>query len=203
VPRTFATAVKSPPDPKALTKLENLFREEGEDDVADCIVFMAYSGLRISEALARRWNEVKADEGIIDCKRKKRGIFPWVIITPELKTLLEDMERRRGASGVASNLLFPSPFDPAVPRDDSAIRSRLARACKTLTLSHVTPHGLRSFFVTSARESGLTDAEIAMLIGDKSGPALIASTYGDVRPEHLVRQALRIRFRNEEAKLAE
>jgi hypothetical protein len=36
---------------------------------------------------------------------------------------------------------------------------------------------------------------------DKCGPALIASTYGDVRPEHLVRQALRIRFRNDEAKL--
>ena len=33
-----------------------------------------------------------------------------------------------------------------------------------------------------------------MLIGDKSGPALIASTYGDVRPDHLIRQAQRIRF---------
>ena len=42
-----------------------------------------------------------------------------------------------------------------------------------------------------------------MLIGDKSGPALIASTYGDVRPEHLVRQAQRIRFRNDEADLPE
>ncbi|MGA2140154.1 MAG: hypothetical protein ABSH14_14955 [Verrucomicrobiia bacterium] len=104
---------------------------------------------------------------------------------------------------MVSDLLFPSPFDSSVPRDHSAIRSRLAVACKTLEVKHVTPHGLRSFFVTSARESGLTDAEIAMLIGDKSGPALIASTYGDVRPEHLVRQALRIRFRNDEAKLTE
>src|SRR5881409_622137 len=31
-------------------------------------------------------------------------------------------------------------------------------------LGHVTPHGLRSYFVTRARESGLSDAEIAMLI---------------------------------------
>jgi hypothetical protein len=61
--------------------------------------------------------------------------------------------------------------------------------------------GQVSYFVTSARESGLTDAEIAMLIGDKSGPALIASTYGDIRPEHLVRQAQRIRLRHEEAKI--
>jgi hypothetical protein len=60
-------------------------------------------------------------------------------------------------------------------------------------LSHITPHGLRSYFVTQARQSGLTDAEIAMLIGDKTGPALIASTYGDLRQDHLLAQARRIR----------
>jgi hypothetical protein len=58
----------------------------------------------------------------------------------------------------------------------------------------VTPHGLRSYFVTQARQSGLSDAEIAMLIGDKTGPAIIAKIYGDVRPDHLFRQAQRIRL---------
>ena len=58
----------------------------------------------------------------------------------------------------------------------------------------MTPHGLRSYFVTQARQSGLTDAEIAMLIGDKTGPAIIAHTYGDVRPDHLLKQAKRIRL---------
>ena len=33
-----------------------------------------------------------------------------------------------------------------------------------------------------------------MLIGDKTGPAIIAHTYGDVRPDHLLRQAQRIRL---------
>ena len=58
----------------------------------------------------------------------------------------------------------------------------------------MTPHGLRSYFVTQARTSGLSDAEIAMLIGDKTGPAIIAHTYGDVRPDHLLKQAQRIRL---------
>jgi integrase len=187
------------PDPKGLSKLEQYFRARDEDDIADCIVFMAYSGLRIGEALARRWAEVNLAEGIIDTKRLKRGIFPWVIITEELKELLIAMRQRRDASESKGDPLFPSPFDVSVPRDQSAIRSRLATACVAVGIRHVAPHGLRSFFVTSARESGLTDAEIAMLIGDKSGPALIASTYGDVRPEHLVRQAQRIRFRNQES----
>jgi len=30
--------------------------------------------------------------------------------------------------------------------------------------------------------SGLTDAEIAALIGDRTGPAIVAHTYGDVCP---------------------
>jgi hypothetical protein len=33
-----------------------------------------------------------------------------------------------------------------------------------------------------------------MLIGDKTGPAMIAHTYGDVRPDHLLAQARRIQF---------
>jgi len=44
------------PNPKVLTQLEEFFRENGEDDIiADCILFITYTGLRISEALARRW----------------------------------------------------------------------------------------------------------------------------------------------------
>ena len=56
------------PDQHGLTKLENYFRERDEDDVADCIVFMAYTGLRIGEALVRRWSEVNFSEGILDAK---------------------------------------------------------------------------------------------------------------------------------------
>jgi integrase len=106
-----------------------------------------------------------------------------------MAALLKDMKTR--ANG---DLLFPSPFDPSKPRDVSAIRHRITAACKKLELGHVTPHGLRSYFVTQARQSGLTDAEIAALIGDRTGPAIIATTYGDLRPDHLLAQAQRIRL---------
>lgn len=154
----------------------------------------------------RTWPEVNRTEGIIDCQRSKGGIFPWIPILPEMAVLIDGMKARADTllaenPGLQpSRWLFPCPhhrFKPTQeqrPRDGDAIRSRLAAACKALKIRHAAPHGLRSFYVTSARESGLTDAEIAMLIGDKSGPALIASTYGDVRPDHLIRQAQRIRF---------
>lgn len=183
------------PTPEGLPMIESWFRQNGEHDMADLTCFLAFSGLRIGEGLSLTWNVVNWHEEIIDVKRKKRGIFPWVPILPEMKQLLLSMKARLQAANIDSNLLFPSPFDPSKCRDDSAYRRRLTAACKSLGISHVTPHGLRSYFVTQARQSGLTDAEIAMLIGDKTGPSLIASTYGDVRSEHLVRQAQRIKLR--------
>jgi integrase len=109
--------------------------------------------------------------------------------------LLSIVHRATPDSFFGSNyLLFPSPFDPKKPADHSAICRRLSAACQKLELGYVTPHGLRSYFVTRARESGLSDAEMAILIGDKTGPAIIAHTYGNVRPDHLLKQAQRIRL---------
>ena len=91
-------------------------------------------------------------------------------------------------------MLFPSDLDVNCPLPYSTISQKLRRLCRSTGMHYVTLHGLRSFFVTQCRESGLPDTEIAALIGDKSGPAIIARTYGDVRPEHLLKQAQRVRF---------
>jgi hypothetical protein len=40
---------------------------------------------------------------------------------------------------------------------------------------------MRSYFVAQSRVGGLFDAEIAMLICDRTSAAIIAHTYGDVR----------------------
>jgi integrase len=177
------------PTPEGLKQIETWLRTRNEQAVADSVLFLAYSGLRVGEALPLKWTAVNADEEILQVKREKKGIVPWVPILAPMKALLRDMKER-----ATSDLLFPSPFKPSVPRDVSAARRRIKAACAKLKIGHVTPHGLRSYFVTQARQSGLTDAEIAMLIGDKTGPAIIAHTYGDIRPDHLLAQARRIQF---------
>ncbi|HXT41566.1 MAG TPA: site-specific integrase, partial [Candidatus Angelobacter sp.] len=169
--------------------IEAWLRGLNEHGAADVVCFLAYSGLRIGEALVMEWEMVDWPENLLHVKREKKGITPWVPILNEMEALLRDMQKR-----AVSYLLFPSPFDPQKAADASAIRRRIKSACEALDLGHVTPHGLRSYFVTRARESGLSDAEIAMLIGDKTGPAIIAHTYGDVRPDHLMQQAQRIRL---------
>jgi integrase len=177
------------PTPEGLEQIEYWLRARNEHGAADIICFLAYSGLRIGEALPLEWKAVDWGEKLLHVHREKRGITPFVPILPEMEVLLREMQKQ-----ASSHLLFPSPFDPNTRRDDSAIRHRLTAACRALGLRHVTPHGLRSYFVTQARQSGLTDAEIAMLVGDKTGPAIIALTYGDVRPDHLLKQAQRIRL---------
>jgi integrase len=177
------------PTPAGLQRIEHWLRARGENAVADLVCFLAYSGLRIGEAMPLSWEDVAWGEKILHVKREKRGIMPWVPILPEMEALLRAMKTR-----AVGYLLFPSPFDANRPREISALRQRITSACKTLDIGHVTPHGLRSYFVTQCRQSGLTDAEIAMLIGDKTGPALIAQVYGDLRPDHLLAQAQRIRL---------
>jgi integrase len=177
------------PTPEGLNQMAYWLRARDEQGAADLVCFLAYSGLRIGEALPLDWEAIDWGEKLIHVKREKKGTMPWVPILPEMDTLLRDMRKH-----ATSSLLFPSPFKPDEPRDDSAIRHRIGAACKALSLGHVTPHGLRSYFVTQARQSGLSDAEIAMLIGDKTGPAIIAHTYGDIRPDHLLAQAQRIRL---------
>lgn len=180
------------PTPETLRQIEQWLRSRNEQAIADLVCFLAYSGLRVGEALPLTWGAVNWSEQIVHVRREKRGITPWVPILSETAALLRDMQSRGECD--PADLLFPSPFNPKKPRDVSAIRHRITAACKKLEIGHVTPHGLRSYFVTQARQSGLTDAEIAALIGDKTGPAIIASTYGDVRSDHLLAQAQRIRL---------
>ena len=71
------------------------------------VCFLAYSGLRIGEALPLEWEAVDWGEKLLKVHREKRGIMPFVPIVPEMDTLLRGMQKR-----ATSHLLFPSPFDP-------------------------------------------------------------------------------------------
>lgn len=178
------------PTPQQLEMMERTLRLKGKEVQADCMMFLAGTGLRINEARCLDWEVVDWKEGLIHVKREKRGINPWVPILEEMETHLRSMQAR-----ATSHLLFPSSKDPARAIAYSTFARSLTQVCRDLGTKHVTPHGLRSHFVTQCRQSGLTDAEIAMLIGDKSGPAIISTTYGDVRPNHLFAQAKRVRLR--------
>lgn len=188
-----ASAVKhcrdKAPTQKALGEIEKELRTQGEDDVADFALFVALTGLRLNEARWLTWEDVSWGEKLVHVKREKGGVCPWAVMSDELEQVLRAMQKR-----ARSYLLFPSPLDPKQPRDASAIRHKLTAACKVKQVPHVCPHGLRAFFVTRCRESGLGDFEIAGLIGQRSGPQLVAQVYGQTRPEHVLAQARLVKF---------
>jgi integrase len=177
------------PTEQQLQMIDAALRQRSHIVEADCVMFLAFSGLRVREALTLKWEAVNWDEGIIHVRREKRGINPFVPILPEMEQLLKLMQTR-----IRSDLLFPSVLDASKPLAYPTLAKRLSKLCRSTQSRYVTLHGLRSFFVTQCRESGLPDTEIAALIGDKSGPAIIARTYGDVRPDHLLKQAKRVRL---------
>ena len=126
-------------------------------------------------------------------KREKRGINPWVPIMDRMAPLLDEMKKTS-----RSHLLFPSPLNPNKHIACSTMAGALRKVCKDLGIRLVTPHGLRSYFVTQCRTQ-LSDVEIAALIGDKSGAAIIARTYGDIRPDRLHQQAKQVRLLPQDA----
>jgi len=87
----------------------------------------------------------------------------------EMDQLLKAMKLRS-----TSRFLFPSLYSNEKPIAYSTVAHQLRHLCKSTMMKHVTLHGLRSFFVTQCRQAGITDADIAALIGDKSGPMIIA-----------------------------
>lgn len=175
------------PTSRQLVQIVAWLEKNGHQQLADLTQYLAHSGARIGEALQARWRAVNWAEYMIHVKRSRKGLMPWVPILPEMQRLLARMKKRR-----TGDLMFPSALNPNTALDPSAFRRLLGKACKKLGIRHVTPHGLRSFFVTQARQSGLTDAEIAQLIGDKTGPSIIAEVYGNVRPDHLLNMARKI-----------
>jgi len=165
------------------------FRQKGEDVLADCVLFLGLSGLRVNEALPLSWEDVAWAQGVVHVRREKNGCNPFVPITAELGDLLRQMRERS-----KSFLLFPSADNPQRPLPYSTIAGKFRKLTVKMELQHLCLHGLRSFFTTSARESGLSDWVIGGLIGHRSGGILISRAYGRTNEAHLLKQAQQVRF---------
>ena len=61
----------------------------------------------------------------------------------------------------------------------------MRRVCAKLEIPKCSPHGLRSYFVNVLRSQGVSDSEIALRIGHKSGGRLFVDVYGEILPHRL------------------
>ena len=67
-------------------------------------------------------------------------------------------------------------------------------ATRKLGIPRITHHDLRHLFATICIESGVDIPTVSRWLGHKDGGALAMKTYGHLRREHSVAQALKVSF---------
>lgn len=155
------------------------------NESADLAEFMAYSGARISEAAAFKWEDDKANSVIIRGTKSRSSEDREVPKIPALRELLQRMRARRVEDG---RELIGKVFRVG------QCRQALASACQKVGIDRLTHHSLRHFFATICIESGVDIPTISRWLGHSDGGVLAMQTYGHLRTEHSFAAAAKVRL---------
>ena len=135
------------------------------------ILMTAYAaGLRISEVLALRVDDIDSQRMVIRVRQGKGSKDRYVMLSPRLLTLLREYWKanRRRKVYQPSPWLFPGNV-PGQPITDGAVYESCEEACRAAGLEkHVTVHTLRHTFATHLLESGTDLRTIQILLGHRS-----------------------------------
>jgi|GEM_PF-1513812 len=157
----------------------------------DFTLFLAFSGLRLNEALQTRWEHIDLDNQQVKVgygyTTKNKGQRE-VDFNIRLKRHLEDMLTRRLPD---SPWLFPGYHGNGADHAKQTPTS-WEHAKKSTGLA-IDPHDLRHFFISYSVMSGCDWLSIAHWAGH-SDASLIAKVYGHLRPDYRRKQAQRITF---------
>ncbi len=162
----------------------------GRDSVncADLVAGLAFTGCRIMEAARITWRDLDFAAGEILVKgdpeeRTKNGEVRRVPMIPNARELFQGMRGERA----------DEPPTEAVFRVREA-QQAINRAASKVGMARITHHDLRHFFATVCIESGVDIPTVSRWLGHKDGGALAMRTYGHLRREHSVAQALKVSF---------
>lgn len=135
------------------------------------ILMTAYAaGLRISEVLALRTDDIDSQRMVIRIRQGKGSKDRYVMLSPRLLTLLREYWRahRRRKVHQPGPWLFPGNV-PGRPITDGAVYEACEEACRAAGLDkHVTVHTLRHSFATHLLEGGTDLRTIQILLGHRS-----------------------------------
>ena len=176
------------PTKKQFTALVAEIRKDTRSqEAASFIEFLAYSGLRLSEARAVRWSDVNFKSRTLTVTGGEHGTknseFRVIPLFPALKRLLT-------ARAKAAGTVLPKTKVYVL----ETAKQALGTCCDRLGLPHWGHHTMRHFFCSNAIEAGIDFKVIAEWLGHKDGGILVAKTYGHLRAEHSFAMAQKMTF---------
>jgi integrase len=160
-----------------------------EDPERTLFAVLAYSGLRLGEALGLKWRDIDFEKQCIRVERTF-GQYGWgtpktqtsrraVPLSPLLAAVLVEY-RSRMHETAPDNPLFS--HDGTRPLDQSNTRRDFNAALKHAGLRHVTIHSLRHFFATNMLASGCSIKALQRALGHSSA-TMTLDTYAHFIPE--------------------
>ena len=154
---------------------------------AAMVEFLAYSGMRVGEAREVKVRDINFQDsrvlitsGVEGTKNQEERVIP---LFPNLRKVAERlMQTSLDVSPNTKLFAIKSP------------RGAMKNACERTGLQSFTVHALRHYFVSNAIERDINFKVIAGWLGHKDGGALVAKTYGHLRPEFSASMAERMSF---------
>jgi integrase len=147
---------------------------------AAAVEFLAYTGLRISEAQNKQWKHIKADHLLT--RTAKNDKMRQVPLIPAARGLLDRLREEGVPSG---------PEDPVMLVKSPRIA--LENSCKRLGIDHMRVHDLRHIFATRCIESGVDLPTLADWLGHKDGGILCTQVYGHLCKKHSNEMAAKVK----------
>jgi integrase len=157
-------------------------------DCATLVKFLAYTGLRISEAGFVTWRDV-------DFKRRqilvrgdpltatKNDEIRQIPFIPQLEAMLCEMREHRIDEAPTATVMRVKECQHSMDR-----------AAKLVGMHRITHHDLRHLFATVCIENGVDIPTVSRWLGHKDGGALCMKTYGHLRDTHSQAQAGRVMY---------
>jgi integrase len=149
---------------------------------------LAYSGIRLGEALALTWDDVDLAAGhVVVGKTMQRIDGQWVLSEPktragvraitlpaEAQSALRRQAERRLATGGGTSI-FAGENNHGI-LCHSTVEHAMRRECQRLGLPPLTPHGLRHMHASLLFTEGVSIPEVSQRLGH-ANPAITMSVY--------------------------
>lgn len=179
VPKTRIDDMPTLEQMEAMTASIRSQKLRHSEESAQMVEFLMWSGLRISELQALRWEDI-SDQWITVTggkKGTKNREIRQVPINVRLRAIL-NTRSHPCASGPLFHILTP--------------RLALENACTRLKLRHMRVHDLRHWFTVHCIEKGVDVVTLAGWLGHKDKGKTLLSTYAHLQSAHSLASAAKL-----------